>query len=351
MGALHRGEHMEITTYLEGMASSELSGNMIDICPVGALTSKPYAFNGRPWELTKTETIDVSDAVGSNIRVDSRGREILRILPRLNEGINEEWISDRARFSYDGLASQRLDRPYIRVRGKLQPCEWEEAFDHIAKNLSKVAPREMAAIVGDTADCESMMALKQFMTALGSPNLECRQDGSHHDARYRFSYLFNTTIAGIEDADVALLIGTNPRHEAPMINARLRKRYLMGGYKIALVGEAVDLNYPYEHLGNQAQLLREILDGKHEFAKTLKKAKNPMLIIGQDVLRRRDSQEVLRLAQAICEKYGFVTGTWNGFNVLHTAAARVGGLDLGFVPQKGGKSLAKILFWGARRKN
>ncbi|MCE3230468.1 MAG: dehydrogenase [Alphaproteobacteria bacterium] len=347
MGACGRGEHMEIMSYLETAITSELSGNMIDICPVGALTSKPYAFHGRPWELTKTETIDVLDAVGSHIRVDSRGRDVLRILPRLNEDINESWISDKTRFACDGLKHQRLDQPYIRQKGKRTPVSWEEALSHIQENLKGLAGQDIAALAGDQADCESMVALKDLLTSLGSPHMDCRQDGAHWDAHYRGSYLFNTTIAGIEKADLILLIATNPRHEAPLINARIRKRYLASGQSnpldIGLIGPAITLTYPYDHLGDTAQVIKEVLEGKHAFSAKLKVAKRPMLVLGQGAMNRRDSLEILNLCQKIAEKYGFIQEGWNGFNALHTAAARVGGLDLGFVPQKGGFDTAEIL--------
>ena len=231
MGAIGRGEHMEISTYLGQAVTSELSGNMIDICPVGALTNKPYAFHGRPWELVKTNSIDVLDAVGSNIRIDAKGRDVMRVLPRLNEDINEEWISDKTRFAYDGLKRQRLDRPYKRGEdGRLYECSWDEAITATAQALHAVPPQQVAALVGDLADCESIIALKDVMTGLGVPHLECRQDGSNHDSTNRSSYLFNTSIAGIENADAILLVATNPRHEAPLINARIRKSYVQTGF-------------------------------------------------------------------------------------------------------------------------
>lgn len=347
MGACGRGEHMEITSYLNKAITSELSGNMIDICPVGALTSKPYAFHGRSWELTKTESIDVLDAVGSNIRVDSRGREVLRILPRLNEEINEEWISDKTRFAYDGLKQQRLDQPYIRQKDKLIPVSWEEALTHIKKSLESISGNEIGAIVGDQADCESIIALKDLLTSLKCPNMDCRQDGTHWDNQYRGAYLFNTTIAGIEKADLVLMIATNPRHEAPLINARIRKTYLKSTsnkpFEVGVIGYNGDLSYPYDHLGDNAKTIKEILEGKHPFCSKLKAAKRPMLILGQAAMNRRDSLEILLLCQKIAEKYGFIQENWNGFNALHTAAARVGGLDLGFLPQKGGLDTASIL--------
>jgi len=343
LGAIGRGEHMEITTALEKSLSSELSGNVIDLCPVGALTSKPYAFKARPWELRKTESVDVMDAVGSNIRIDAFGREVMRVLPRLNEEINEEWISDKTRFACDGLKVQRLDRPYVRKKGKLSPVGWEEAYDAIAKALKGKKGGEVAALAGDMADCESMYALKKLMEGLGSANFDCRTDGAKLDSSNRASYLFNTTIAGIEEADVCLLIGTNPRSEAAIINARLRKSWLSSGLKVANIGEEVDLTYPVDQLGNDPKLLEEIASGKHAFSKVLKDAKKPMLIIGSGAVARKDADSIIALARGIADKYGLVSDDWNGFNVLHRAASRVGGLDIGFVPGKEGKDASAIV--------
>ena len=343
LGATGRGEHMEVTTYVEKALSSELSGNIIDLCPVGALTSKPYAFTARSWELRKTETIDVLDAVGSNIRVDARGAEVMRVLPRLHEDVNEEWISDKTRFAYDGLKRQRLDRPYVRIDGKLQEASWEAAFAAIANRLKGLDGGRVAAIAGDLCCAESMLALKDLMTALGSPHLDCRQDGACLDPTARVGYLFNTTIAGIEAADACLLIGTDPRHEAALINARLRKRWRRGGFPVGLIGQPVDLTYPAQHLGAGAKTLQEIAEGKHDFARVLETAERPMLILGQGALARSDGDSVLGLARAAAERFAMVGETWNGFNVLHRAAARVGGLDLGFVPGPDGRDVAGIL--------
>ncbi len=343
MGALNRGEHVEITT-LEQAIDSELSGNLVDVCPVGALTSKPYAFNARPWELRKTNSIDAMDAVGSNIRVDCRGREVMRVLPRLHEDINEEWIADKTRYACDGLRRQRLDRPYVRgADGKLQAASWPAAFRTIADRLGGLRGERMAALAGDLCDAESMLALKQLMAALGSENLDCRQDGAKLDPGCRAGYLFNTTIAGIERADAVLLVGTNPRWEAPMVNARLRKRYLAGGLKVGLIGEAVDLTYEAEYLGAGPETLQQISDGGGSFAAALRAAERPMIILGMGVLARPDGAAVLALARRVAEVCGLVVEGWNGFNVLHSAAARVGGLDLGFVPGAGGRDLDGIL--------
>lgn len=343
IGATGRGEDTEITTYLEQSLTSELSGNVVDLCPVGALTNKPYAFTARSWELRKTESVDVMDAVGSNVRVDSRGREVMRVLPRLNEWVNEEWLADKSRNACDGLKYQRLDRPYVRQDGKLQPVEWSEAFDAIAKRLEGVAGDKIAALAGDLTDCESMLALKDLMTALGSENTDCRQDGAALDPSVRASYLFNTTIAGIEEADAILLVGTNPRKEAPILNARIRKRFLAGGVKIGLIGDAEDLTYEYEHISETADVLSAIADGSHAFAQTLKDAERPMIVLGMAALTRADGGAILATGRAVAGSTGMVSGDWNGFNVLHTAAARVGGLDVGFAPGEGGMDTKAIL--------
>ena len=348
LGATSRGEHMEITTYVEKGLSSELSANIIDICPVGALTSKPYAYIARPWELAKTESIDVLDAVGSNIRVDSRGAQVMRVLPRLNEDVNEEWLNDKSRFAADGLSRRRLDRPLLRRNGKLVDVDWRDAFDAIAMRLEGVAGARIAAIAGDLVDAEAMLALKDLMTALGSAHLDCRQDGAALDPGCRAGYLFNTTIAGIERADLCLLIGTNPRHEAALVNARLRKRWLQGRFKLGAIGPPLDLTYPVTSLGAGPDALEALLSGTHSWAETLKGAKAPMLILGQGALRRRDGTAILGRARKLAETYGFVRDGWNGFNVLHMAAARVGGLDLGFVPGQGGRDLSGILDGAAK---
>ena len=343
LGATGRGEHMEIGTYIEQAISSELSGNLIDVCPVGALTSKPYAFTTRPWELRKTETIDVMDAVGSNIRVDTRGPEVMRVIPRLNEDVNEEWLADKSRFSYDGLKRQRLDRPYVRKDGKLQPATWAEAFAAIAAKVKGVPGDRIAALAGDLVDAESMVALKDLVEGLGSKNLDCRQDGAVFDTSARAGYLFNTTIAGIEKADAILLIGTNPRWEATLINARIRKRYLMGGLKVGVIGQQLDMTYPTTYLGAGPQTLQDVVDGKHAFSDVLKNAKRPMLILGTGALRRADGPAMHALARQLAESFNLIQDDWNGFNVLHTAAARVGGLEMGFLPGQGGKGTADIL--------
>ncbi|WP_417797823.1 NADH-quinone oxidoreductase subunit NuoG [Terasakiella pusilla] len=337
-----RGDHTEIGTYVEGAVKTELAGNLVDLCPVGALTSKPYSYTARPWELKKTESVDVFDAVGTNIRVDSRGNEVMRVLPRLNEEVNEEWLADKGRYAIDGLKTQRLDRPYVRKDGKLTAASWDEAFAAIAKKLDGLDGSKFAAVAGDMVDAESMFALKLLAESLGSGNIDCRQDGAQYDPSVRASYLFNTTIEGIDEADACLIIGSNTRWEAPIINARLRKRYTKGGFKAALVGEAVDLTFGCEHLGETADILAAIAGGTHPFADVLKSAEKPMLILGQGALTRADSPAILEVAKQIADKYGLVSGEWNGFNVLHTAAARVGGLEMGFVTAKGGLDVAAV---------
>jgi NADH-quinone oxidoreductase subunit G len=337
LGAVGRGEDMEITTYLEQAMSSELQGNVVDLCPVGALTSKPYAFSARPWELNKTESIDMMDALGSAIRVDTRGREVMRILPRVNEDVNEEWISDKTRHVVDGLRAQRLDQPYLREHGRLRPATWNEAFGAITAKLKQTRPERIGAIVGDLAAVEEMFALKELMARLGSKNLDARQDGSALDPTWgRASYLFNATLAGVEKADALLIVGANPRKEAAVFNARIRKRWRAGKFPIGMIGEKVDLTYPYEYLGAGPETLAEVAAGKHGFAKTLSQAEHPLVLVGAGALARSDGAAVAALAAKTAMELGAVKDGWNGFSVLHAAASRVGALDLGFVPGPGG---------------
>ena len=343
LGATGRGEDMEITTYLEQAVLSELSGNVIDLCPVGALTSKPYAFSARPWELTKTESIDVMDAVGSNIRVDARGAEVMRILPVTNDDVNEEWISDKTRFIWDGLKRQRLDTPYIREGGKLRPASWAQALSLAAQKIKSTPPASMAAIAGDLVCAESMMALKDLWDRLGSPHMDCRQDGAKLGAASRGDYLFNSTFAGIEQADALLLIGCNPRREAAVLNARIVQRARAGHFSAASIGAPMDVNFPCQNLGAGPRTLQDLLDGRHPFAATLQAAKRPMLIVGMGALARADGAAVLAAAKKLAQNVGAISVEWNGFNVLHTAAARVAGLDLGLLPGADGLDVAGIL--------
>ncbi|WP_068316292.1 NADH-quinone oxidoreductase subunit NuoG [Polycladidibacter hongkongensis] len=343
LGLIGRGEDAEITTYLEAALSSELQGNVIDLCPVGALTSRPYAFNARPWELTKTESIDVMDAMGSAIRVDTRGREVMRIMPRINDEVNEEWISDKSRFIWDGLKTQRLDRPYVKVDGKLKAASWNEAFAAIAQKLNGVSGEKIGAIAGDLASTEELFALKALLNSLGSENVDCRQDGAKLDPSLgRGSYLFNSSIEGIEEADAILLVGTNPRLEAPVLNARIRKIWRQGGLKVASIGTPEDLTYDYDYLGAGTDSLAALAKGEGEFFATLKSAKRPMIIVGGGAMAREDGAAVLATAAKLAGEVGALDEAWNGFNILHTAASRVGGLDVGFVPTGKGKDVAQM---------
>ncbi|HEV2000499.1 MAG TPA: NADH-quinone oxidoreductase subunit NuoG [Xanthobacteraceae bacterium] len=348
LGATGRGEDMEITTYLERAMTSELQGNVIDLCPVGALTSRPYAFRARPWELIKTESIDVMDAVGSNIRVDTRGCEVFRILPRLHEDINEEWISDKTRFVWDGLKTQRLDRPYIRENGRLRPASWSEAFAAVAARVKEAGAHKTGAILGDFVSAEEAFALVDLMARLGSPHIDCREDGAKiNPGLGRGSYLFNATIAGIEEAGALLIVGANPRREAAMLNARIRKRWRAAEFPVGLVGEMAPLTYSFEHLGVGAETLADIADGKHPFLDTLTKAERPMLILGAGALCRPDGAAVVSLAARIAVDTGMVGEGWNGFSMLHAAASRVGALDVDAVPDTDGFDVARMLVPGA----
>jgi NADH-quinone oxidoreductase subunit G len=343
LGAIGRGEDMEITTYLESAMTSELQGNVVDLCPVGALTSKPYAFSARPWELVKTESVDVMDAVGSAVRVDTRGREVMRILPRTNEAVNEEWISDKTRHIVDGLRAQRLDTPYVRTNNRLRQASWTEAFGMIAEQIKSTQPAHIGAIAGDLASVEEMFALKDLMTRLGVKNIDCRQDGALLDPRWgRATYLFNATIAGIERADALLIVGSNPRREAAVLNSRIRKRWRTGKLAIGVIGEAADLTYKYEYLGAGPQTLADVATLSHPFAEVLRKAERPMILLGQGALARPDGTAIAALAAKTAVDLGAVKDGWNGFSVLQTAASRVGGLDVGFVPVDGGLNAIQI---------
>ena len=341
LGAIGRGEDMEITTYLEQAMTSELQSNVVDLCPVGALTSKPYAFAARPWELGKTQSIDVMDAVGSAIRIDSRGREVMRILPRANEDVNEEWISDKTRHVVDGLRTQRLDQPYVRGSGRLQPASWKEAFSVIAGRVKASGGKRIGAIAGDLAGAEEMFALKDLMSRLGSANIDARQDGSVIDPKWgRASYLFNATIAGIEQADALLIIGSNPRREAAVLNSRIRKRWRAGNFPIGLIGEKADLTYKYDYLGAGADTVANFGDSK--FAEALKAAERPLILLGAGALARKDGAAIASLAAKTAAEFGAIKDGWNGFSVLQSAASRVGALDLGLVPGAGGADAAQM---------
>ncbi len=332
MGLIGRGEDSEITTYLESAMRSELQGNVTDLCPVGALLPRPQNFRARPWEYSKTPGVDVTDALGSNIRVDTRGREVMRILPRLNEAVNEEWISDKARQIVDGLKVQRLDRPFVRVDGKLKPASWAEAFAAIAAKAKAAKPEKIGFIAGDLASVEDLFAAKALAEKLGTKNIDARQDGSKIDPKLgRAAYLFNATVEGVDSADALLIVGSNPRWEAPVLNARIRRRWLKGGFAIGVIGEQLDLTYPYEFLGAGPEALAKVAQGEG-FGELLAKAERPLILVGAGALAREDGAAV----SALAAKLGAPKGDWTGFSVLHSAASRVGALDIGFVPGAGG---------------
>jgi NADH-quinone oxidoreductase subunit G len=346
LGATGRGEDMEITTYLEQALTSELQGNLVDICPVGALTSKPYAFAARPWELGKTQSIDVMDGVGSAIRVDTRGREVMRILPRINEAVNEEWISDKTRHVVDGLRTQRLDRPYIRENGKLRAASWQGAFAAIAAKVRLSDGKRMGAIAGDLAAVEEMFALKDLLGRFGCSNLAV-QGGDAFDPKLgRAGYIFNPTIVGIEQADALLIVGSNPRREAAVLNARIRKRWRTGQLKVGVIGPKADLTYDYDYLGAGMDTLTDLAGGKHSFADVLKGAKNPIVLVGAGSLSRHDGAAVLAGAAKVAASIGALKDGWNGFAVLQDTASRAGALDIGFSAGADGLSLAQMTTFG-----
>ena len=341
IGMISRGEDAEITTYLEKSLESELSGNIIDLCPVGALTSKPYAFNARPWELNKTESIDVMDALGSAIRIDSKGSAVMRILPIVNDDINEEWISDKTRFVWDGLGRQRLDRPFVRKEGALVSVDWQEALAKTASVISNTNPEKIGVLAGDLVEVEQLKAALDLFRALGVQNTDCRPAGANYGTDdVREKYILNPTLSGVDQADALLLIGVNPRREAAVWNARIRSNWLWNGLEIAVIGEHVDLTYAYTHLGDNPQ----VLSNKHDFFSTLKKVAKPMIVIGESALSRPDGDAILESAVKLAEDSGaIIKDEWNGFGVLHTAAGRVGALDVGFVPGRQGLDSESIL--------
>ncbi|CAL9203653.1 NADH dehydrogenase [ubiquinone] iron-sulfur protein 1, mitochondrial [Musa acuminata AAA Group] len=332
LGMLGRGSGEEIGTYVEKLMTSELSGNVIDICPVGALTSKPFAFKARNWELKGTETIDVTDAVGSNIRIDSRGPEVMRIIPRLNEDINEEWISDKTRFCYDGLKRQRLNDPMIRGSdGRFKAVTWRDALAVVAEVAHQVKPEEIVGVAGRLSDAESLMALKDFLNKMGSNNVSCEGNGISPNADLRPSYLLNTTIAGLEKADAFLLVGTQPRVEAPMVNARIRKTVRATQAKVAYIGSPSDFNYDHQHIGTGPETLLEIAEGRHPFCSTLLTAKNPVIMVGAGIFERKDKDAIFSAVETIAKSAKVVRPDWNGLNILLLHAAQAAALDLGLV--------------------
>ncbi|MEM9572916.1 MAG: NADH-quinone oxidoreductase subunit NuoG [Pseudomonadota bacterium] len=343
IGMISRGENAEITTYLEESLSSELSGNVIDLCPVGALTSKPYAFNARPWELRKTESVDIMDGLGSNIRVDAKGDAVMRIMPVINEAVNEEWLSDKSRFIWDGLARQRLDKPYVRKDGKLTPVNWGEAFDAVKAALSG-APEKIGFIAGDLIEVEQAKAAFDLARALGVQNTDCRPAGATYGTDgVREHYLLNPTLAGVEEADALLLIGVNPRVEAAVWNARIRKAWLWNDLKVGVIGEAADLTYDYEHLGDSSASLSGISARDSSICEALRNAEKPMIVVGESVLAREDGAAILAKAHDYALDIQAIKDDWAGFGILHSAAGRVGALDVGFIPGENGGNTARIL--------
>ena len=333
LGLLGRGESAEITTYLEKTIKSELSGNVIDLCPVGALTSKPYAFKARPWELNKTESIDVFDAMGSSIRIDTLGKKTLRVLPRMNEEINEEWISDKSRFAIDGLSKQRIDIPYLLKDGKLVIAEWDEVLVNITQEISKRGKENTLALSGKFTDIETLFSAKSFLQSLGSNYFDCRYDNVQFIENQRASYLFNSSIQEIDNADAILLIGTNPRWEACVLNARIRKAYINNDCKIGLIGKKLDLTYKYEHLSDSIEHINDLLNNNSPFSEVLKNSKKSLIIIGNSAINYRDGKEVLNVCSEIAKKYNVSNNNFNGFNILQQDISKVGAIDIGFYNQ------------------
>nr|CAG8502412.1 7952_t:CDS:2 [Entrophospora candida] len=350
LGTSGRGNDMQIGTYIEKTLDSEVSANIIDLCPVGALTAKPYAFSYRPWELKRSESIDVMDAIGSNIRIDSRGVEVMRILPRINDQVNEEWISDKTRFAFDGLKRQRLTVPLIRQGDKFLSVNWEQALTYVANKLDTIKGSEARAIAGELADAESLVALKDLFNRLGSDNLTIDTlNGSKippHGIDFRSNYLLNSKISGIEKADVLLLVGANPRHEAPLINTRIFKSYLHNGLDIGLIGDAVNTTYEYDHIGDNSGALESILNGEHIFAKRINEAQKPLIIIGSGVLKHPDSEYIFSMVSKIVDKYSnkIFQDDWNGYGVLQRTASYAAACDIGFVPSSSSSINSKPKF-------
>ena len=330
IGAIGRGENMEITTYLEQSMTSELSANVIDLCPVGALTSKPYAFEARPWELKKTESIDVMDAVGSNIRVDTYGWEVKRVLPRLNNEINEEWISDKTRYACDGLLKQRLDVPYIKKDNKLVKSTWDEAIELISNKIKSIKPQQIAGHVGDMVSIETIFSFKKLLKKIGSNNFDFREKKIYIDPRDKINYIFNSSIQSIEESDLIVLIGTNPRHEATIVNARIRKAFVKNKTPVYSIGNPGDLTYDYIILGDDVNDIKKIFDKKSEINKKLKNAKKPIFIIGESVLELKNSKYILEKTKDFLIENNFINEAWNALNILIQNASTVGALDLGF---------------------
>ena len=332
IGAIGRGENMEITTYLEKAMESELSANVIDLCPVGALTSKPYAFEARPWELKKTESIDVMDAVGSNIRVDTYNWEVKRVLPRLNNDINEEWISDKTRYSCDGLLKQRLDVPYIKKNNKLQKSSWDEAISLLVKKINEINPKEVGGHIGDMVNLENALAFKKFFSVLNSYNLEFREREFYINSSEKSNYIFNSSIKGIEESDLILLIGTNPRYEATMLNARIRKAYTQRGTTIYSIGNPGELTYDFTKIGDSTDDIKKILNKEVDFSRKLLSSKKPIVIIGESALELKSGKYIFEEFKKFLKENNFINKDWNAFNFLPQNASTVGLIDLQVLP-------------------
>tara|TARA_B110000211_G_scaffold232963_1_gene297940 strand:- start:2218 stop:3846 length:1629 start_codon:yes stop_codon:yes gene_type:complete len=328
IGSIGRGENMQITTYLEKSMESELSANVIDLCPVGALTSKPYAFEARPWELKKTESIDVMDAVGSNIRVDTYNWEVKRILPRLNNDINEEWISDKTRYSCDGLLKQRLDVPYIKKNNKLQKSNWDEAIEIIVKKIEETQPNEIAGHIGDMINLENSVAFKKLFNNLQSDNLEFREKKYYINSHDKINYIFNSSINGIEESDLILLVGTNPRREATILNARIRKTFVQKKIPIFSIGDPGDLTYEYKVIGNKTDDIKQLINKESEISKKILSSKRPIIIIGESALELQSGKYIFEELKNFLLNNNFINEEWNALNVLAQNAATVGLLDL-----------------------
>jgi len=333
LGAIGRGEDMQITTYLEKSMQSELSGNVIDLCPVGALTSKPYAFEARPWELKKTESIDVMDAVGSNIRIDTYGWEVKRVLPRINNHINEEWISDKTRYACDGLLKQRLDKPYKRANGKLIETTWDDVISLVSSKLKETDPNFVAGHVGDMSSLETINAFKNFLNSLGIFNHEFREKYFYINDENKINYIFNTSINKIEESDFILLIGTNPRVEATILNARIRKAFLSKKIPIYSIGSPGDLTYNYKVVGKNTNDIKKILAGDNETTAKLIKSKKPIIIIGESALSLKSGKFILESLKKFLLKNNFIKQDWNALNVLPKNASTVGAIDMNFFMQ------------------
>ncbi len=339
LGAIGRGEDMEITTYLEKSMESEMSGNVVDLCPVGALTSKPYVFEARPWELKRTETIDVMDAVGSNIRVDTYGWEVKRVLPRVNEDINEEWISDKTRHACDGLLNQRLDTPYIKYNNKFDKASWKEVINIIKAKVKETEPDKICGITGDLVNMETLYIFKEFFQKiLNSNNLESRNENSYLNFEKRENYLFNSSIKGIEESDFIFLIGSNPRFEATILNARIRKAYLQNKTNIVSLNDVGDLTYPYEFLNGSTENIKEIVENRHALSNTIKEAKKPIIILGQSALSSNSGKYIFESIKSFLKKNNKINPNWNSLNIISENASTVGSFDLGIFDSNNGSN-------------